>query len=116
MTKKLFFSTFLRLGKIFSSGHRIIVHFWSLDQLVVETLGVAFVRTYVHPFVRNAFSRKLFIIFSETLELVRACKREKNVPSAFLIIFTVLAILAKNWSKWPFGWMCTRVSLRAGNP
>ena len=30
---------------------------------------------------------------------VRACKHEKNVSSTFLIIFTVLVILAKNWSK-----------------
>ena len=45
--------------------------FWSLDQLVVETLGVAFVRTYVRsyvrsfirPFVRRASSRKPFITF-----------------------------------------------------
>ena len=35
------------------------------------------------------------LLFSETLRLVRACKREKNVPSAFLIFFTTLAILAK---------------------
>ena len=27
--------------------------FWSLDQLVVETLGVAYVRTFVRPFVRT---------------------------------------------------------------
>ena len=77
--------------------------FWSLDQLVVETLGVTSVCLFVHPLVRlsvrHAFSRKPFITFSETLQLVTACKREKNVPSAFLIIFTVLAILAKNWSN-----------------
>ena len=34
--------------------------FWSLDQLVVETLGVVFVRTFVRTFVRP--SR----VFSET--------------------------------------------------
>ena len=39
------------------------------------------------------------LLFSETLQLVRACRCEKNVPSAFLKIFTVLAILAKNWLK-----------------
>ena len=37
--------------------------FWSLDQLVVETLGVAFVRSSVRPFVRHAFSRKPLITF-----------------------------------------------------
>ena len=39
--------------------------FWSLDQLVVETLGKSSmsVRTSVRTYVRNAFSRKLFIIF-----------------------------------------------------
>ena len=36
-----------------------IFFFWSLDQLVVETLGVASVR----PFVHNAFSRKPLITF-----------------------------------------------------
>ena len=56
------------------------------------------------------------LLFSETLELVRACKCEKNVPSAFFIILTVLAILAKNWSKLAFGLKCAIVSLRAGNP
>ena len=29
-----------------------IIFFWSLDQLVVETLGVAFVRPFVRSFVR----------------------------------------------------------------
>ena len=52
--------------------------FWSLDQLVVETLGVASVRT----------SRALFLgiwslLFSETSQLFRACSREKNVSSDF---------------------------------
>ena len=42
------------------------------------------------------FSETVHYFFSETLQLFRACKREKNVPSAFLII---LAILAKNWPK-----------------
>ena len=39
------------------------------------------------------------LLFSETLHILRACKHQKNVPRAFLIIFTVLAILAKKWSK-----------------
>ena len=56
----------------------------------------------VRASVRTCVTRLLenrSLLFSETLQLVRACKREKNVPSTFLIIFTVLAILAKNWSK-----------------
>ena len=78
--------------------------FWSLDQLVVETLGVAFVRTYVRTYVRSSvtlFLGNRSLLFYETLQLVRACRCEKNVPSAFLKIFTVLAILAKNCPKWP---------------
>ena len=53
----------------------------------LETLGVASVHMYVHPYMRDAFSRKPFITFSETLHIVRACKREKNVPSTILKIF-----------------------------
>ena len=51
----------------------------------------SYVRTSVTLFLGNRS-----LLFSETLQLVRACKCEKNVSSAFLIIFT---ILAKNWSK-----------------
>ena len=50
-----------------------------------------YMRTYVTLLLENRS-----LLFSETLQLVRACKREKNVPNAFLIIFTVLA---KNWPK-----------------
>ena len=76
--------------------------FWSLDQRSFETLGVTSVRSYVRSSVRlsvTLFLGNRSLLFSETLQLVRDCKCEKNVPSAFLIIFTVLAILAKNWSK-----------------
>ena len=65
------------------------------------------VRAYVC--LSRFFSETVHYFFSETLQLVRACKCEKNVPSAFLIIFTVFAILAKNWSKlaiWLDVWMC----------
>ena len=41
----------------------IASNFWSLDQLVIETLGVAFVRTSVRTFVRHAVSRKPLITF-----------------------------------------------------
>ena len=53
------------------------------------------------PFV-TAFLEIHPLLFSETLQLVRTQKGGKNVPSAFLIIFTVLAILAKNCPKWAF--------------
>ena len=76
-------------------------YFWSLDQLVVETLGVTSVRTSVHSYA-TLFLGNRSLLFYETLQLVRACRLEKNVPSAFLKIFTVLAILAKNCPKWPF--------------
>ena len=76
-------------------------HFWSLNQLVVETLGVAPVRPYVRLFA-TLFLGNRSSLFSETLPLVRAYRCEKIVQSAFLIIFTVLAILAKNCPKWPF--------------
>ena len=52
------------------------------------------------------------LLFSETLQLVRACKWEKNVPSAFLKKIPVspilpkncpkLVILAQNAQKWRF--------------
>ena len=85
-------------------GPRMMACFWSLDQLVVETLGVASVRTSVSSYVctcATLFLGNRSLLFSETLQLVRACRCEKNVPSAFLKISTVLAILAK-LSKWPF--------------
>ena len=79
-------------------------NFWSLDQLVVETLGVASVRLYVRPYVT---------LFLGNRSLVRACKCEKNVPIAFLIIFTLLAILAKIWPKLDI-WLGVRNSLFKG--
>ena len=42
------------------------------------------------------------LLFSETLQLVRACKRDKNVPSAFLKKIPILPILAKNCPKLAF--------------
>ena len=67
-----------------------------------------YVRPFVRPSVRPSvtpFHGNRSWLFSETLQLVRACRCEKNVPSAFLKISTVLAILAKNCPKcpkWPF--------------
>ena len=61
MLKNEVFPTFLQICSLELSD------FWSLDQLVVETLGVAFVRPFVRssvrPFVRHAFSRKPLITF-----------------------------------------------------
>ena len=71
--------------------------FWSLDE-VVGDLRIH-VRPYVCASVCHAVARKPFITFSETLQLVRACKREKNFPSAFLKKIPVLPILAKNCPK-----------------
>ena len=73
--------------------------YWSLDEVVGD------LRSHVCPSVRTSVTRFLgnrSLLFSETLQLVRACRCEKNVPSAFLKIFTVLVILAKNCPKWPF--------------
>ena len=67
---------------------------WSLRPQESRLSVRSSVRSSVTLFLGNRS-----LLFSETLQLVRACKFEKNVPSAFLIIFTVLAILAKNWSK-----------------
>ena len=67
------------------------------------------VRPSVRSFVRSSvpdFLENRSLLFSETWQLVRTRKGGKNVPSAFLIIFTVFAILAKNSPKlaiWPAG-------------
>ena len=52
---------------------------------------------YVRPFV-TLFLGNRSLHHSETLQLGLVGAR-KNVPSALLIIFTVLAILAKKFSK-----------------
>ena len=59
-------------------------------------------RPYVRPCVRPYVTLLLenrSLLFSETLQLVRACKCEKNVPSAFLKKIPVSPILAKNCPK-----------------
>ena len=60
-------------------------------------------RPYVRACVRmsRCCSKTVHYFFSETLQLVRACKCEKNVPSAFLKKIPVLPILAKNFQNWP---------------
>ena len=62
-------------------------------------------RLSVCPSVRLSATRFLRIpslLFSETLQLVRACNRDKNVPSAFLKTNPVSPILAKNCPKLAF--------------
>ena len=80
---------------------RVYECFWSLGQLVVETLGVAFVRLFERPFV-TMFLGNCSSDFSEILYEVRVQKVRKNVQSAFLIIITVLAMLAKNCPNFTF--------------
>ena len=72
---KIRFFTFLH---IYSSE----LSFWFVEEFV-RTLNFALVR----PFVRSFATRFLGIpslLVSENLQLLRACKGGKNVPSAFL--------------------------------
>jgi hypothetical protein len=55
------------------------------------------IRSLVTDFLENRS-----LLFSETLQLVRAYKRDKNVPSAFLKKNLVSPILAKNCPKLAF--------------
>ena len=77
--------------------------FWSLDE-VVGDLRIH-VRTYVHTYVRTCVTRLLenrSLLFSETFQLVKACKCEKNVPSAFLKKFPFCPFWPKTVQNWPF--------------
>ena len=76
--------------------------FWALNNqnwrfLVSRPTGRWDLRSHVCSSVRSyatLFLGNRSLLFSETLQWVRACRCEKNVPSAFLIIFTC--------PKWPF--------------
>ena len=70
------------------------IYIFVLSTKSLETLGVTSVRTFVRTCV-TLFPGNCSILFSVTLQLVRACKCEKNVPCAFLIIFTVLPFWPK---------------------
>ena len=62
-------------------------------------------RPFVRPYVRACVTRLLengSLFFSETLQLVRACKREKNVPSAFLKKIPFCPFWPKTVQNWPF--------------
>ena len=70
--------------------------FWSLNEVVGD------LRIHVRASVRTSVTLLLenrSLLFSENLQLARACKREKNVPSAFLKKIPVLPIMAKNCPK-----------------
>ena len=87
MLKNQVFPTFLHIGLSELSD------FQSLDQLVVETLGVASVRSFVRPSVRSSvtlFLGNRSLLCYETLQLVRACRCEKNAKNLHFWAF---------WSK-----------------
>ena len=78
--------------------------FWSLDEVVgdlrihVRPSVRAYVCMYVCMYVTLLLENRS-LLFSETLQLFRACKRDKNFPSSFLKKIPVLPILAKNCPK-----------------
>ena len=91
-----------------NGGFRIVLVISSLEFANFRSLNEVLrdlrnhVRPFVCPFVRPSvtqFLKNLSLLFSETLQLVRACKREKNIPSAFLKKNPVLPLLAKNCPK-----------------
>ena len=53
-----------------------------------------------------------WLLFSETLQLIRAFNSEKNVPIAFLKKIPFCPFWPKIVQNWPFGWMCATVSLK----
>ena len=66
------------------------------------TFGPKDSRPSVRACVRKCVTRLLenrSLLFSETLQLVRAFKREKNVPSAFLKKIPVFAHFGQKLSK-----------------
>ena len=82
--------------------------FFGLNEIVGDLRSR--VCLYVRPFV-TLFLRNRSLHLSETLQLGLLGVR-KNFSNAFLVIFAVLAILAKTSQNWPFGWICTTVSLK----
>ena len=73
----------------------------SLDEVFgdLRILVRACVRMYVCTYVTLLLENRS-LLFSETLQLVRACKCEKNFPSAFLKKIPVSLIFPKNCPKW----------------
>ena len=85
-------------------------HFFGLNEVVGDLRSR--VCLYVRPFV-TLFVGNHSLHLSETLQLGLVGAR-KNVPSALLIIFPVLAILAKNFLKLAI-WL-DLCNSQAGNP
>ena len=52
------------------------------------------------------------LLFSETLQLIRAFNSDKNVPIAFLKKIPFCQFWPKIFQNWPFDWMCATVSLK----
>ena len=76
--------------------------------LVSRPTGRWDLRSHVCPFVRpyaracaTLFLGNCSLLFYETLQLVRACKREKKCSKRFFEKIPVLPILSKNWPFWP---------------
>ena len=55
------------------------------------------------------------LLFTETLQLIRAFNSEKMFQTLFLKKIPFCPFWPKIVQNWPFGWMCATVSLRAGN-
>ena len=123
------FANFLYLAQSFESEKITFLHFWEIQKWPFLAKFVSFLvsrrsrwrpkdsRPYVRPSVRPCVTLLLenrSLLFSKTLQSVRACKCEKNVPSAFLKKIPVLPILAKNCpelvilaQKWRFFAICS---------
>ena len=83
-TLKNFKSVKWRFSPFFRQQNLKFYIFWSLDQLVVETLGVAFVRTYVRTYVRHG--RKSRDLARRLVELKTGPMRP-NIEKIFKIFF-----------------------------
>ena len=77
---------------------------WSLETLGVTSVRSS-VRTFVRSYVRTSVTRFLgnrSLLFSETLQLVRAFRCEKNVPSVFFDNFHRFCHFGQKLSKVDF--------------
>ena len=78
--------------------------FWSLNEVVWD------LSNHVRPSVTQSLENRS-LLFSEILQLVRACKRDKNVSSAFLKKFR-FAHFGQEMSKiGPFGPKCPKMEV-----
>ena len=76
---------------------------FGLSTKSLETYGFTSVRASVRPSDTLLLENRS-LLFSETLQLVRACKCEKNFPRAFLKKFPFCPFWPKTvqiWSFWP---------------